>query len=105
MRIHVQNTEGDPIFDVTPEAWAALGAPAGATFSDRDAEFAGLVAQADILVTSQAALRKAKHALPPQLKLIFVTSAGLEGLGPFDWLPPGCLLLNNSGVHGARAGE
>ena len=104
MRIHVQNTEGDPVFDVTQEAWVALGAPE-ATFSDRDAEFAAMVAKADILVTSQAALKKARHNVPAGLKLIFVTSAGLEGLGPFDWLPEGCKLLNNSGAHGARCGE
>ncbi|MBM3525528.1 MAG: D-2-hydroxyacid dehydrogenase, partial [Alphaproteobacteria bacterium] len=33
------------------------------------------------------------------------TSAGLERLAPFEWLPPGCTLLNNSGTHGPKAGE
>jgi phosphoglycerate dehydrogenase-like enzyme len=36
---------------------------------------------------------------------VFCTSAGLEKLAPFDWLPEGAVLLNNSGVHGPRAGE
>ncbi len=105
MRIHVQNTEGDPIFDVTPQAWAELGGPSDVSFSNLDDEFARLIAYAEMLVISSACLRKVKHLLPVGLKVIFCTSAGLDSLAPFDWLPAGCLLLNNSGVHGKRAGE
>jgi phosphoglycerate dehydrogenase-like enzyme len=75
------------------------------SFSGHDADFGAMVADADILIISSAVLRKVKHLLPLRLKLIFCTSAGLDSLQPFDWLPPGCLLLNNSGVHGMRAGE
>jgi phosphoglycerate dehydrogenase-like enzyme len=41
----------------------------------------------------------------PRLKLLFITNAGLDRLAPFDWLPPGVMLLNNAGVHATKAGE
>jgi phosphoglycerate dehydrogenase-like enzyme len=39
------------------------------------------------------------------LKLLFVTNAGLDRLAPFDWLPPGVILMNNRGTHAVKSGE
>jgi phosphoglycerate dehydrogenase-like enzyme len=41
----------------------------------------------------------------PHLKLLFVTNAGLDRLAPFDWLPPGTILMNNRGTHATKSGE
>jgi len=41
----------------------------------------------------------------PHLKWIQLTGAGVEHLMPLDWLPPGVILTNCSGVHGPKVGE
>jgi phosphoglycerate dehydrogenase-like enzyme len=69
----------------------------------REAFEAGM-RDAEVLIAQTATL---VPGLPdaPKLKLVYVTSAGLEKLAPFDWLPEGVPLLNNRGTHGAKAGE
>ena len=37
--------------------------------------------------------------------MIYVTSSGLDQTAPLDWVPPGCMLVNNRGTHGPKAGE
>jgi glyoxylate/hydroxypyruvate reductase A len=104
-RIHVQNTAGETDFAITPALWLIKGGPEGASFGETAEEFRQGVAEAEILVISTSALRALLPMQAPHLKLIFCTSAGMDKLAPFDWLPPGVALLNNSGVHGPRAGE
>jgi glyoxylate/hydroxypyruvate reductase len=41
----------------------------------------------------------------PRLRWIQLTGAGTEHLQPFDWLPRGVTLTNNSGVHAEKAAE
>lgn len=41
----------------------------------------------------------------PKLRWIQMTSAGVEHIAPFDWLPEHVIITNNSGVHAARHGE
>jgi phosphoglycerate dehydrogenase-like enzyme len=41
----------------------------------------------------------------PKLKWIQMTSAGVEHVMPFDWLPPHVVMTNNSGVHAEKHGE
>lgn len=43
--------------------------------------------------------------IAPNLKWIHVIGAGIEHLLPLDWLPNGVHLVNNKGVHAAKAGE
>ncbi len=105
MRTHVQNTPNDPEFAISEDMWTRLGGPSPASFADDEAGFRAGMAEAAFLVTSTAALSKYLPCDAPHLKMIFCTSAGLDRLAPFDWLPPGVALVNNSGVHGARAGE
>src|SRR5947207_1897482 len=38
----------------------------------------------------------------PQLKWIQMTSAGVEHIMPFDWLPEHVVMTNNSGVHAEK---
>ncbi len=102
MRIHIQNAPNDPDFAVTEAMF-----PPGHTlsFADDEAGFIAGVAEAEALITTSNALRLYCRLLGPKLKLIFCTSAGLEKLAPYDWLPNGVMLLNNSGVHGPRVAE
>jgi phosphoglycerate dehydrogenase-like enzyme len=44
-------------------------------------------------------------AAAPQLKLVQLIGAGVEGLFPFDWLPPHIQLATASGVHVEKARE
>ena len=105
MRVHVQNAPNDPDFAITDVMWLALGGPSPVTFADDEAGFRAGMAEAEVLVTATSALLKFLPCDAPHLKMIFCTSAGLDRLAPFDWLPPGVDLVNNSGVHGPRAGE
>lgn len=103
MRIHVQNAENDPDFAVTA---AMFGATAHTlSFGDTQAAFRAGVADAQALVTATGSLKRFYPCPAPALKLIYCTSAGLDRLAPFDWLPPDVALLNNRGVHATRAGE
>ncbi|WP_431281315.1 D-2-hydroxyacid dehydrogenase [Humitalea sp. 24SJ18S-53] len=116
MRIHVQNPAGEEIFPVTPAQWAAalarhpdLGGFA-VSFADDDAGFAAAIPEAEVVLTWTKVVKQrfASGELPgvaPKLRVIACTSAGLDRLAPFDWLPPDILLLNNRGTHAAKAGE
>ena len=110
MRIRVQNTRGDLHFEITPGQWDAAMERAGETghevsvTSNLNAGRAA-VAEADALVGPKGAVRALFPAAAPRLRLIFCMNAGLDGIEPFDWLPPGAALLNNRGAHAARAGE
>ncbi|MCW3473530.1 D-2-hydroxyacid dehydrogenase [Limobrevibacterium gyesilva] len=110
MRIHIQNSPGDALFAVSPQQWQEAASRAGESghevaFGASDADFATGVARADILIgaTSTLAGRFPCHA--PDLKMIFCMSAGVDRLRPFDALPAGAIVVNNSGVHGRKAGE
>lgn len=111
MRIHLQSKPSSTNFALTPANWdaAARSAPDVAeghdlSFGEEADAFAAGMADAEVLVCHTAALA---DGLPPSpsLKLIFVTSAGLDKLAPFDWLPDGVALMNNRGTHAAKAGE
>ena len=43
--------------------------------------------------------------IAPNLKWIHIIGAGIEHLLPLDWLPKSVRLVNNKGVHAAKAGE
>lgn len=111
MRIHLQNDDNAGTMPLTQSVWdqAASRAPdvAGGhelSFGDTPEALAAGMQDAEILIAQAAAL---KQGLPPapRLRLIYATSAGLEKLAPFDWVPPGVPLLNNRGAHFDKAGE
>ena len=112
MRIHVQNPVDDPLFLFSRAMWEGAVTRAGAigeghevTIGDTDADFAAGIAEAEALITEIGVVAAKFPCLAPRLKLLFITNAGLDRLAPFDWLPPSVALLNNAGVHAAKAGE
>ena len=112
MRIHIQNPVDDPLFLFSREMWDAAASRAAdigtgheVTIGDSDADFAAGIAEAEALITEIGVVAAQFPCPAPRLRLLFVTNAGLDGLAPFDWLPPGVALLNNAGVHAAKAGE
>jgi len=116
MRIHVQNPADEAIFPITPAQWANAVrrspdmADLQVSFASDEAGYQQAMAEAEALVTWTRIVheRFPKGALPaaaPKLRMIFCTSAGLDRLAPFDWLPEDVVLLNNRGTHAAKAGE
>jgi phosphoglycerate dehydrogenase-like enzyme len=112
MRIHIQNPVNDPLFLFSREMWDAaaarapdIGAGHEVSIGDTAADFADGIAQAEALVTEVGVVAARFPCEAPRLKLLFITNAGLDRLAPFDWLPPGAVLLNNAGVHAAKGGE
>ncbi|MDE0728596.1 MAG: D-2-hydroxyacid dehydrogenase, partial [Alphaproteobacteria bacterium] len=67
-------------------------------------QFGKSMAAADALVTWDFPLEGLAEQ-SPKLKNIHIIGAGVELLAPFDWLPRGVTLTNNSGVHGDKAGD
>jgi phosphoglycerate dehydrogenase-like enzyme len=112
MRIHIQNPNDDPLFLFSHEQWDAAAARAGdiargheVTLGDTDDDFAASMEDAEALVTELGVMMRLFPCRAPRLRLIYVTSAGLEKLAPYDWLPSNVALLNNSGTHSRKAGE
>lgn len=112
MRIHLQSNPDDADFLLTPEQWDAACARAPdvsgghhVSFGTDEAGFRDAMRDAEALVSQTGSVRKLFPAEAPRLKLIYCTSAGLDRLAPFDWLPPHVALLNNRGTHSAKAGE
>ncbi len=114
MRIHLQSHRSPTNFPLTPEEWAAAAARAPDVSQGHDVSFGDLpehlhaVLPEVEVVISQTAAMAASIPLPaaaPKLKMIYCTSAGLERLAPFDWLPTGVPILNNRGTHAKKAGE
>jgi glyoxylate/hydroxypyruvate reductase A len=112
MRIHLQSPAEDRLFDFSDAQWQAAVARASATadghvvsIGSTEDDFTYAMADAEALICD-ASVIKARFPCPaPRLKLLFSTNAGLDRLAPFDWLPDGVILMNNRGVHAAKAGE
>jgi len=110
MRILVQNLPRDLHFEITPGQWDAAMERAEesgheVSFTSNPESGREALSGAEALVGPKAAVRALFPAAAPRLRLIFCMNAGLDGLEPFDWLPPDAALLNNRGVHAGRAGE
>jgi glyoxylate/hydroxypyruvate reductase len=112
MRIHLQNPENDKLFDFSRAMWDDAAARAPDVGLDHDvslgttpADFAAAMRDAEALVADVSVIKALFPCNAPRLKLIFLTSAGLDRLAPFTWLPPGVVLLNNRGTHAVKSGE
>ena len=117
MRIHLHNPPDETLFALTEAQWRAAAARHAdlaqghdVTFGADDASFARAMETAEALICDPAVILAQRPAdrrplAAPHLRLVLATSAGLDRLAPFDWLPPGAALLNNRGTHAAKAGE
>ncbi len=112
MRIHLQNPADDPLFEFSHEMWDAAvarvpdaGGEHVVSVGDTTADFARAMADVEALVCDVSVIKAQFPCVAPRLKLLFVTNAGLDRLRPFDWLPPGVVLMNNRGTHAVKAGE
>jgi len=108
MRVHIQNPGDEP--GITEAQWHAAAALAGepphqVSFAGTPEGYAAARDQVELLIGATPELRRLPPLLAPRLRLVFVNAAGVDGLAPFDWLPPGVLLVNNSGTHAPKAGE
>src|ERR1700722_4203865 len=112
MRIHLQNPADDPLFDFSRDMWTAaitrapdIGDGHTVTIGVSSADFAAAIQAAEALICDVSVIRAEFPCAAPRLKLLFVTNAGLDRLAPFDWLPPGVILMNNRGTHAVKSGE
>lgn len=122
VKVHIKNNharpdtfpntpEGEEVFTITRERFDAAAAayPEVAekldVFIDWDTEnFDTSMASAEVLLTWNLPTDNLA-AVAPHLKWIHCIGAGVEHLAPIDWLPDGVTLVNNKGVHAAKAGE
>lgn len=109
MQIHVHNRAADAAAPITLADWQRashrLDAACELSVGSDPAAFHARAAQVEVLVASPRGLRELLPLAAPRLRVVFVTWAGLDALAPFDWLPPGVVLLNNSGAHALKAAE
>jgi phosphoglycerate dehydrogenase-like enzyme len=116
IRLHIHDPEDGGEMNVTPAMWQAACArnPAAAagiqvTMGTDDAAFVAALGSADVVMTwtgqAYKLIVQPKAAIGPQLKMIQLTSAGLDRLAPFHWVPKGVHVCNNSGVHGEKSGQ
>ncbi|HVY17367.1 MAG TPA: D-2-hydroxyacid dehydrogenase [Rhodopila sp.] len=112
MHIHLQNPVGDTLFTFDRAMWDAAAARARlsadahqVTIGTTPNDFTAALPTAEAIVTDTTSIRHVFGRPTPRLKLVFITSAGLDRLAPFDWLPHGVVLMNNRGTHAAKSGE
>ena len=112
MRIHLQNPIDDPLFDFSHPMWDAaaarapdVGAGHAVSVGVTTADFAAAMTDAEALICDASVIKAYFPHPAPNLKLLFVTNAGLDRLAPFDWLPAGVALMNNRGTHDVKSGE
>jgi len=107
MHIHIQNRPHNAFLPLTQAMIDPIAASTHHRFtlSRDDGGFAAASPTMEILVTTADQLKARFPCLAPRLKAVFLTHAGIDGLEGTDLLPPGVMLLNNSGVHARKAGE
>jgi phosphoglycerate dehydrogenase-like enzyme len=112
VHVHVENSRhGHAVFRVTPELFAEasarhpdVAARVAPTFGEDLETFDTAMQTAEVMIGFRfptAGLRERA----PRLRWVHLKGAGAEHLQPYDWMPPGFVLTNNSGVHAPKAGE
>jgi len=105
-RLHIKNNRaGEEVFRVTPDRLEAALRRHPEVARQVDClvdwdldEFDASMRTADGLLTWDLPTEDLRLRAP-RLRWIHVIGAGVDHLAPFDWLPPGVALTNNSGVH------
>jgi phosphoglycerate dehydrogenase-like enzyme len=111
-RLYIENGRKRPeVYLVTQARWAAAAArhpresaeiEATIVFDDERNDAA--LAAAEIAIGSRIDPERLK-AHGQRLRWIHSTSAGVENMAPFDWLPKGATLTNSRGIHAPKSGE
>ena len=112
INLHIKNNRaGETLFRMTPERVAAalerrpdMAGKLDVTIDWDTDNFAASMACAEGLLTWDLPMDGLAE-IAPKLKWIHIIGAGIEHLQPLDWLPRGVALVNNRGVHAAKAGE
>lgn len=106
MRIHVHNAVDGHLSPVTVADWKEAGGDGHqVTFGDNVQAYRAIAAEVDVLLCATLAMQPLFPLDATRLKVVSCMSAGLEYLAPFNWLPPGVQLLNNSGVQSPKVAE
>lgn len=112
MRLHIENTRAlGRVFEADEERVATalgrhptLAGRVTVTIGYDGEDFGQHIATANALLAwNFDRSRLAERA--PSLRWIHANGAGVNHLLPLDWLPPGAVLTNSRGVHGAKADE
>lgn len=107
MHIHIQNRPHKAFLPLIQAMIDPIATSTNHRFTlSRDDEgFEAALPTMEILVTTADQVKARFPCLPPKLKAVFLTHAGIDGLEGTNLLPTGVMLLNNSGVHARKAGE
>ncbi|PWC47038.1 D-2-hydroxyacid dehydrogenase [Azospirillum sp. TSA6c] len=112
MHVHIQNEqETGGNFEVSDSMIADARARSGlasdtvVTLAHDKAGFRTAMETAGFLLIPVPIVRELLPHPAPHLKAIMCPSAGLEALAPYEWLPTGVALLNNSGAQTEKVGE
>lgn len=113
LRLHIEKLSAKPphmhltqeVYDAAAARHREAAALLDVTSGWDGKDFAASIKTADILFASLGFPQDNLAEVAPNLKWIFVPSAGVEGFMPFDWLPDGVAFTNNSGTHYPRAVE
>jgi len=109
MRIHFHDTLDHEKLPMLPADWESARAAAGMAGEGHEVSFHvdwdAVKGEVEVVIAPPYRIKEIDLFAAPKLKLVQSTWAGMDGLYPFDMIPPGVVLMNNRGVHGKRAGE
>jgi phosphoglycerate dehydrogenase-like enzyme len=106
MHIHIHN-ELDKVDKPMDQAEWEEASIAGhrVTIGSTTEEFLAQAETVEAVIAPTRGLKKLDLFAAPKLRLLQLTSAGVDSLQPFDRIPPDVLIMNNRGTHSDKAGE
>jgi glyoxylate/hydroxypyruvate reductase len=106
MHIHIHNELDNLDKPMDQAEWDEAGiAGHHVTIGGTPEEFLAQAETVEALIAPTRGLKKLDLFAAPKLRLLQLTSAGVDGLQPFDRIPPEVVIMNNRGVHSDKAGE